>query len=231
MPSNIKWRLSFARAIPVRASALLENITVRASALFKILPSERPLFSKYCRPSVRSFQNITVRASALFKILSQLWVTARLQAPSSPILTWLMTMERRRRRTPTLSEADEVVIIALNPGELSTVHIIKYLISPQGVGNTLVKINISWLRKCRAHWRGSPLLHLLHQKVKLGLQVLQPYEDLSVGWPGACGMDCDITITMDRSTGHILLRSWIHPFYQVWVSLHPSHIWTVLSEF
>jgi len=54
-----------------------------------------------------------------------------------------MTMERRRRRTPTLSEADEVVIIALNPGELSTVHIIKYLISPQGVGNTLVKINIS----------------------------------------------------------------------------------------
>ena len=43
---SVGWRLSFARAIPVRASALLENVAIRASALFKISPSERMRFLK-----------------------------------------------------------------------------------------------------------------------------------------------------------------------------------------
>ena len=61
----------------------IENIAVRASALFKILPSERPLFSKYYHPSVQNHKILT--SSAL--ISAQLWVTARLQALFSPVLT------------------------------------------------------------------------------------------------------------------------------------------------
>ena len=117
----------------------IENIAVRASALFKILPSERPLFSKYYHPSVQNHKILTSSA------LSQLSYEWQLGSRLCSHLYWPTSV-------PTLSEADEVVIIALNPGELKTVHIITYLISPQGVGNTLVKNNISWLRKCRAHW-------------------------------------------------------------------------------